>query len=67
MDPAIAAPLQLVRSLYAAQSDRDGDDFGVKARFSALVADPQLGAKASIQMPLTCRAGRRPPMTDSKR
>ncbi|EFN53539.1 hypothetical protein CHLNCDRAFT_136659 [Chlorella variabilis] len=45
---AITAPLQLIRSLYAAQAvgqPADGD-FGVKERFSALLADPQLAAQA---------------------
>ena len=32
---AITQPLQLVRQLYAARSEADGDDFGVKARFES--------------------------------
>jgi hypothetical protein len=47
---AITQPLQLVRSLYAARSEADGEDYGVTARFSALVTDPELGPQASIQM-----------------
>ena len=44
---AITQPLHLVRQLYAARTEADGDDFGVRARFGALLADPQLGAQAS--------------------
>lgn len=45
---AITQPLQLVRSLYAARSDADGEDYGVEARFAALVADPQLCAQVPV-------------------
>ena len=55
---AITQPLHLVRQLYAARSEADGDEFGVRARFSALMADPQLGAQASVfQMPCHMPAG----------
>jgi hypothetical protein len=53
---AITQPLQLVRQLYATRSEADGDDFGVKAQFEALMADPQLGAQASgFKCRATCR------------
>ena len=60
---AITQPLQLVRQLYAARSEADGEDFGVKARFEAVMADPQLGAQASgFKCRATCRQALVAPM-----
>jgi hypothetical protein len=44
---AIKEPLSVIRALYGARSEADSHDFGVKARFSALMDDPVLSAQAS--------------------
>lgn len=43
----ITQPLALIRQLHASRLDNDDQEFGVKARFGNLLADPQQGAQAS--------------------
>ncbi|KAL4424256.1 hypothetical protein ABPG75_001557 [Micractinium tetrahymenae] len=46
---AVRQPLSLVRELYAARgAPADGDDFGVKDRFSELLADPAMAAQVPV-------------------
>lgn len=61
MAEAIRDPLGAVRALHAARAADDDQEFGVKARFAALIADPALGQQASHHLflngPARCSNG----------
>lgn len=56
MELAVTAPLAAIRALHAARQREDDQEYGVRARFAALLADPLLGPQASDSKNRHCPA-----------